>query len=244
MRVQRFLALAGVGSRRQCDALVLSGKVTVNDLAATPGLKIDPAHDLVKIDGIRVSAMPLTSQSEYLYFLLNKPPGFITTTRDPFGRPTIMNLLPRGTERVFPVGRLDKDVEGALLLTNDGDLANRIMHPRFHLPKTYEALVKGKVRRETARKLEEGIVLEEGKTLPAKVWIVKERERATLLKLEIAEGKKRQIKRMFAAIGHPVLHLKRTSIGPITLDALPRGKVRPLSRDEVLRLKKVGGSDA
>ncbi len=204
------------------------------------GERADPdIHD------IRVDGRPLPQPGEKRYLLLNKPPGYVTTCKDPHAEKTVLDLLKGVKERVFPVGRLDKDTSGLLILTNDGDFALRLTHPRYKVPKTYEAVVKGIVRRRVLQALQEGVILEEGKTSPAQVKILAVRENPpeTLLRITLSEGRKRQIRRMMEAVGHPVKELARTRIGPVSLGDLQPGEWRDLSPREVWALLKSAKED-
>ncbi len=231
-RLQKILAQAGVASRRTAEEHIRAGRVAVDGKIVTEmGLQIDPAHHRITFDG-----KPLTREAQQVYILLNNPAGYVTTMSDPKGRPLVTSLLRGIEERVFPVGRLDLDTEGALLLTNDGELANRIIHPKYEVNKTYVALVKGRPDRRQLRQLEEGIVLDGHKTWPAKVRVVKEEEKSTAIEIVIHEGKKRQVRKMFAAIGHPVLHLQRTAYGKLRLGALPLGSYRYLNQKDLAQI--------
>lgn len=240
IRLQKYLAAAGVASRRAAEKLISEGRVKVNGLAIRElGTKVDPRKDIVEVNGeiVKLAASPK-------YYLLHKPPGYLTTVRDPFSRPTVMDLLPKGERKgLFPVGRLDIDSEGLLLITNDGELAFRLTHPRFKIPKTYRVRVSGKPSREDLNKLERGIALEEGVTAPAKVRMLSasKNKREALLEITLHEGKKRQIKRMCAQIGYPVLSLKRISLGFLNLKGLSPGSYRKLKEKEVEKLRRLVG---
>jgi 23S rRNA pseudouridine2605 synthase/16S rRNA pseudouridine516 synthase len=232
------LAEAGVASRRRCKELVSAGKVRVNgQVAASPGDWIDPERDQIEVDGKRVWL-----DTEKIYILLNKPPGYLSTTADHRGRQTIMDLLPPVDNRIYPVGRLDRDTEGLLLITNDGDLTYRLTHPKHHVEKVYLVWVTGSPSEESLDKLRHGIALEDGMTAPALVRreACKDRPqtRPDCLRITIHEGRKRQVRRMCAAIGHNVLKLKRIQIGPIHLGDLRPGDHRHLSKEEVAALKR------
>jgi 23S rRNA pseudouridine2605 synthase len=242
-RLHKFLSRCGVASRREAEALILQGRITVNGRVVQElGLKIDPQRDRVALDGIHVKPQPL------VYIALNKPRGFITSVEDREGRPTVMDLLKGLKTRVYPVGRLDMDSEGLLLLTNDGELAFRLMHPRYHVEKRYLVKVKGNPPEKKLEKLRRGIRLEEEKrkgvfrkTAPARIKVIKGRGKETVLEVVLKEGRKRQIRRMFQAIGHPVVSLVRVAIGNVTLEGLPKGKYRHLTAREVQELKKKVG---
>jgi 23S rRNA pseudouridine2605 synthase len=225
-RVQKVLASLGFGSRRACEELIVEGRVRVNGERAHLGRRIDPATDTVEVDGVPVGVRP-----DLVYYLLNKPVGVVTTATDPLGRPTVVELVPP-RPRVFPVGRLDADSEGLLILTNDGELAQRLSHPSFGIDKEYLAHVEGTPSPGAIRRLRQGVELEDGLTAPAKVSSVA----PGLLRVVIHEGRNRQVRRMCAAVGHPVLRLVRTRIGPVTDRRLAPGRWRKLSTAEVRKL--------
>jgi 23S rRNA pseudouridine2605 synthase len=229
VRLNAYLARAGVASRRGAEKLILAGRVRVNGELAGLTTFVDP-RDAVEVDGRPIEPEPLT------YVLLHKPAGVVTTARDPQGRPTVVGLV--GHERrVVPVGRLDADTTGALLLTNDGPLAHRLMHPRFEVDKVYEADVEGEPDDEALRRLAGGVELEDGLTAPARV----QRLGPSLVELVIHEGKKHQVKRMLAAVGHPVRRLHRKVYAGLTLEGLAPGEWRELTSNEVERLRAPGG---
>lgn len=234
MRVHRALAQAGVASRRAAETLVAEGRVTVNGQPATVGQLVRET-DAIEVDGQRVRAEPIRT------YMLNKAMGVVSTASDPEGRPTVLDTLPRDV-RLYPIGRLDIDTTGLLLITNDGDLAHRLMHPRSKVPKTYEALVDGRVSSESVRSLRNGIELEDGPTQPAKVEVL-DRQAAggTWLRIEITEGRNRQVRRMCDAVGHRVRRLVRTRYGGLGLGALKRGEHRLLSSAELARLEAQAG---
>jgi 23S rRNA pseudouridine2605 synthase len=228
MRLNAYLARAGVASRRGAEELIRSGRVRVNGEVAGLATFVE-GIDRVEVDGSLVAPEPLT------YVLLHKPPGVVTTARDPQGRPTVVALV--GHERrVVPVGRLDADTTGALLLTNDGPLAHRLMHPRYEVDKVYEAEVEGEPDEDTLARLREGIELEDGLTAPADAELVA----PSLVELTIHEGRKHQVKRMLEAVGHPVRRLHRRTYAGLTLDGLEPGQWRELSAAEVRRLRAPG----
>lgn len=231
-RLQKVLARAGRGSRRACEELIAGGRVTVNGEIATLGRRVDPLHDTVAVDGVPVSVRP-----DHVYYLLNKPPGVITTASDPAGRPTVVSLVPQAP-RVFPVGRLDAATEGLLLLTNDGELANRLAHPRFGVEKEYLAEVDSRPTPAAVRRLREGVDLEDGRTAPAKVSVVP----PLGLRITIHEGRNRQVRRMCDAVGLSVRRLVRTRIGPLADRRLPPGAWRELTRAEVRALEEAVAS--
>lgn len=234
-RLQKIMANAGVASRRKCEQLILDGKVEVNGEVVTAlGVKADPATDIITVNG-----KPITANANKVYAAFHKPKGVITSMSDPEGRKTVLDFVKGIGARVYPVGRLDYDTEGLLLLTNDGDLANMLMHPRHHVAKTYHATVKGIPHGDLLEKLREGIKLEDGMTQPAEVEyhdVDMERKSATI-SITIYEGRNRQVRRMFEAIGHPVVKLKRVQFGNIFLQGIPRGKFRHLTKSEVNELK-------
>jgi 23S rRNA pseudouridine2605 synthase len=236
LRLQRFLAQAGIAARRKAEILITDGRVKVNGRVVTElGTKVDPAKDKVEVDGKRVAA------EEPMYLLLNKPKGYVTTASDPQNRPTVMTLVPRDAGRVFPVGRLDFNTEGVLLLTNDGELANQLAHPSGGVEKTYHVKVRGSVDDRSLAALAEGIRLDDGDTTaPAQVLILGASQSGnnTWLEVTLHEGKNRQIHRMFEALGYQVAKLKRISYGGLTTDGVRPGKVRQLRAEEVRKLRK------
>lgn len=234
-RLQKVLAQAGVASRRKCEEYIEAGRVQVNDKTVTTlGVKVDPAVDAIKVDG-----RPINRQ-HMRYLLFNKPKGVITSTSDPEGRNVVSDYIKDVKERVYPVGRLDYDSEGLLLLTNDGELANLLTHPRHHVPKTYHATVKGVPHGELLDKLRQGIQLEDGMTAPADVEYVDidPEKNETIVSITIHEGRNRQVRRMFEAISYPVVRLKRIQFGTLQLSGLQRGKHRSLTREEVDELRQ------
>ncbi len=228
-----FLARAGVGSRRACDELVKKGAVTINGEVVTfPREKLGP-EDVVAVDGDPVTARELR------YLLVNKPRGVASTRRDPHAERVIVDLVPNG-RILFPVGRLDVDTTGLIILTNDGVLANRLMHPRYGVPKTYVARVRGKVSRRALGTLRQGVDLEDGPTAPAEVNLRKQSAKTALVDITIHEGRKRQVRRMFEAVGLPVEELHRRRYGPLGDKGLEPGGFRELSGDEVEALRRAG----
>ena len=227
-RVQKVLARAGIGSRRHCEELIEAGRVSVNGRVATLGDKVDIETDQVAVDGVAIGTRP-----GLVYYLLNKPAGVVTSVGDPHGRTSVSDLVP-SEPRVHPVGRLDQDTEGLLLLTNDGDLTHRLTHPSFGVEKEYVAEVTGEPSRGDVRALREGVLLEDGMTAPAKVSLVG----PNVLRLTIHEGRNRQVRRMCEAVGHPVVRLVRTRIGPIADRRLAPGAWRTLAQDEVRALER------
>jgi pseudouridine synthase len=228
-RLQKILASAGIASRRKSEELISAGRVAVNGSTASLGDSADPATDRITLDGAPLSA------EKKRYLLLNKPTGYVTTLSDPHGRPTVIDLIDV-PERVYPVGRLDADTEGLLLLTNDGMLSHRIAHPRYEIEKTYVAEVSEPLSPEGQAALERGVELEDGMTRPAAVRILS-RDRK-LVELTIHEGKNRIVRRMLEAVGSPVTRLERVRLGDLTLDGLPRGKWRDLAGREVDALRQ------
>jgi 23S rRNA pseudouridine2605 synthase len=226
-RLQKVLAAAGLGSRRACEELIAEGRVTVDGEVAVLGQRVDPNEAEVEVDGVPVSVRP-----GLVYYLVNKPRGVVVTASDPQGRPTILELVP-AEPRVFPVGRLDADSEGLIILTNDGDLAHRLAHPSFGVEKEYLAEVEGAPTPGELRRLRTGIPLEDGVTAPARASLVA----PNVVRLTIHEGRNRQVRRMCAAVGHPVVRLVRTRIGPLADRGLPPGRWRPITTDEVRALE-------
>lgn len=228
-RLQKFIARAGVASRREAERFIAEGRVSVNGRVVTKlGTKVDPDHDVVKLDGRLVRLSP-----GKLYVVLNKPIGYVSTLKDPQGRPVVTDLLDRIRGRVYPVGRLDYDAEGLMLLTNDGELAHRLQHPRYGIRRTYEVKVKGIPSGDALSSVRNGMKLEDGVTLPADVAFLKRTVNNCWMKITLSEGRNRQVKRMFAAVGHPVMKLKRVKFGAIGLGRLGRGEYRHLTRDEI-----------
>jgi len=227
-RLQKILARAGLGSRRKCEEFIKAGRVTVNGRQISEmGVKVDAEQVTIAFDG-----QPVCGE-ENIYLLLNKPAGYVTTLSDPQGRPIVTDLLPDIKKRVFPVGRLDLNSEGALLLTNDGKLTNYILHPRYNVTKTYEIMVKYSPSPEKLQQLERGISLDGVQTLPAKIRVLSRKKTKIKLEIILHEGKKRQIRKMFSAIGHPVQRLKRTAYGGLTLGKLQPARYRFLSKKDI-----------
>ncbi len=232
IRLNRYLSMCGVTSRRKADKLINEGRVRVNgEVVRDLGVKVDPELDIVEVDGREVKP------PRKRYIVLNKPCCYLTQLgRSQSGKKTIEELIKDIPERVFPVGRLDYNTEGLLLLTNDGELANRILHPRYKLPKVYLALVRGRVTEESLRKMRKGTELEDGPAKPDSVRVVRYEGKNTLLEITFHEGRKHIVKRFLASFGHPVLKLKRVAIGPIRLGKLTPGKWRELTRRELRQL--------
>jgi len=232
-RLQKILSETGIASRRKAEELILEGRITVNGRIATIGMKADPDRDHIKVNGkLLLRTVPK------VYIMLNKPRGIVTSLHDPEGRPTVIDLLKGVKYRVFPVGRLDYDSEGLILLTNDGDFAHAVLHPSKKISKTYRVKIKGDLEEEDIEKLEKGIRLGDGMTSPAKVRRIKKTENNLWLEMIIYEGKKRQIRRMLEKIGHPVLKLKRTRINGLELGELEPGRYRYLTHEEINKIKK------
>ena len=227
-RLQKVLARAGIASRRVCAELIEDGLVTVNGETARLGRRVDVAADVIEVDGALVAVNP-----DLVHYLLHKPAGVVSTASDPQGRPTVVDLVP-DEHRVFPVGRLDAETEGLLLLTNDGELTHRLTHPSFGVDKEYLALVEGAPSRGALRTLREGVELEDGITAPAKVSLLDDRT----LRIVIHEGRNRQVRRMCEAVGHPVTRLVRTRIGPLIDRKLQAGQWRALTREELRSLEE------
>jgi 23S rRNA pseudouridine2605 synthase len=227
-KIQKVLARAGVASRRAVEVLVQEGRVRVNGQVAEVGARVDPDVDVIEVDGAVVA-----TRTDLVHYLLHKPAGVITTAKDTHGRPTVVDLVPP-EPRVFPVGRLDADTEGLLLLTNDGELAHRLTHPSHGVEKEYLAQVVGTPSRGALRRLREGVELDDGVTAPAKASLVGD----GVLRLVLHEGRNRQVRRMCEAVGHPVTRLVRTRIGPLTDTRLKAGEWRRLSREEVASLAR------
>lgn len=237
IRLNKFLSQSGVASRREADRMIAEGRIIVNgQVVQVFGLTIDDEKDEVKVDGRRVK-----KDEQMVYLILNKPAGYLVSLKDPFGRPTIKDLLPSFKNRIFPVGRLDYESQGLLILTNDGDLAHRLTHPRFEVKKIYLVKVKDQPDSLKLAKLEKGIFLDGKKTAPAKIVPLRVSSRQTLLRVEIYEGRKREIKRMLEAIGHRVLELRRIKLDGLSLGKLKKGQWRYLSPKEVGSLKKKVG---
>lgn len=233
-RVQKLLARAGVASRRESEKLITEGKVTINGQLAELGSQADPDVDDIRVGGRRIR-MPERKH----YLMLHKPTGYISSRSDPDGRPTVMELIPEYLRKlVFPVGRLDLDSEGLLLLFDDGDLANELIHPRYEVPKRYQALVAGNVGDSTLAKLRKGVLLDDGLTAPAHARVLERMPKTTVLEVGIHEGRKRQVRRMLEIVGHPVQRLVRVAVGGLDLGTLAVGKWRELTEAEVALLRR------
>ncbi len=233
IRLQKYLAEAGVASRRKCEELMLQGRVEVNGVTVRElGTKVD-AGDVVKVDGKEVK-----QEDKKVYILLNKPVGYITTAKDQFSRKTVLDLIEGVHERIYPVGRLDYDTSGLLLLTNDGDLAYKLTHPSREADKVYQAKIKGILNDNEIQAFKAGIRIDDYTTSPAKIKVLERTVTDSVVEVTIHEGKNRQVRRMFEAVGHAVLKLRRISIGPVKLGSLEEGKWRNLTAEEVKSLKK------
>lgn len=235
VRVQKVIAQAGVASRRKAEELITQGRVVVNGHTVTQlGTTIDPASDVVLVDGRRLR--PRTSPQ---YILLHKPKGYVTTCSDERRRPTVLDLVKGQPARLFPVGRLDVNSEGVLLLTNDGQLANQLLHPRYRVARVYMVKVQGVLSDQDVERLRQGVVLDDGKTLPARVQVVRRVEKTCVLRVTLHEGRHRQIHRMLELCGlYRVKRLQRIAMGPLTLAGLSPGRFRPLEPFEVARLHR------
>lgn len=232
-RLQKVLAAAGLGSRRQCEELILTGRVEVDRKTVTElGIKVDPIQQQVRVDGV---ALP---QPDRVYYAVHKPPGVVCTNRDPAGRPRVVDLVPSPELRLFPVGRLDLHSEGLILLTNDGELANRLMHPRYGVEKTYRVMVAGRPTPAVLAELRTGVHLAEGVARASSVTVKKELKQSTVLEIVLKEGRNREIRRVLARVGHKVLRLLRLAIGPVRIGDLPSGGFRRLTRQEVDALRQ------
>ena len=227
-RLQKVLARVGIGSRRVCEDLIAEGRVTVDGEVAVLGRRVDVETALIELDGAPIGVRP-----DLVHYLLNKPAGMVTTADDPQGRPTVVGLVP-AEPRVFPVGRLDVDTEGLLLLTNDGELAHRLTHPSFGVEKEYVVELEGSPSRAALRRLREGVELDDGTTAPARAALLE----PSVVRLTVHEGRNRQVRRMCDAVGHPVVRLIRTRIGPLADRSLAPGAWRELTGDEVRSLQR------
>ena len=233
IRLNKYLADMGIASRRNVDEMILQGRIVVNnEVVRELGTKINPNRDVIEVNGKKVDTL-----QQLTYIALNKPRGVISSVTDPQGRKTVTDIV-KARERLYPVGRLDQDSQGLILLTNDGDLAYRLTHPRFHIPKIYEALISGAVKQEQIDEMGKGVKLEEGMTAPAQVRELRRDYGKTLLEITLFEGKKRQIRRMCAVLHLHLLQLRRIQVGPIRLAELEEGKWRRLTREEIELLKQ------
>jgi 23S rRNA pseudouridine2605 synthase len=231
-RLQKILAAAGLGSRRDCEELILAGRVEVDRrVVSTLGAKANPHEQEIRIDG-----EPLP-KPKLVHYMVNKPPGVVTTNSDPSGRPRVIDLVPDRAAHLFAVGRLDLSSEGLILVTNDGELANRLTHPRYGVEKTYHVEVAGQLESDQLKELRRGVHLAEGFAKVVGATIKKHLRKSTLLEVVLDEGKNREIRRLLARVGHKVLRLKRIAVGPVRLGELPTGAFRPLTYDEIDKLR-------
>ncbi len=226
-RVQKVLASAGLGSRRSCEELIAQGRVTVDGATATLGDRADPRASVIEVDGERIATHP-----EGVHWMLNKPHGVVTTADDPEGRPTVLDFVPP-TPRTFPVGRLDRDTEGLLLLTNDGELANRLAHPRYEVPKTYLARTRGVPARKALAQLTRGVELSDGPARATRAEVVGRSGDEALVEVTVTEGRNREVRRLLGAVSVHVTRLARIRLGPLALGDMKQGKHRPLTAAEV-----------
>ncbi len=232
-RLQKYIARCGITSRRKAEELIVNGKVKVNGIVVSElGTKIDADIDSVTVDNNKIS-----ESNQLIYIKLYKPEGYVTTVKDQFGRKTVLDLI-EIKERIYPIGRLDYNTSGLLLLTNDGDLANKLMHPKYHIYKTYVAEVDGRINDEEINKLKTGVIIEDYKTAPARVRLLNSSKNTSTVEISIYEGKNRQVRKMLDAVGHKVLTLKRVSMGQITLDNLKPGSWTYLNEDEIKFLRR------
>jgi 23S rRNA pseudouridine2605 synthase len=238
-RLNKIIAASGIASRRRADELISSGRVWVNgEIITKVGSKAVWGVDTIRVDGRRLPGPP-----KKLYLLLNKPFGYVCTLHDPQGRPVVHDLLADVRERVYPVGRLDFDSQGLLILTNDGELAFRLTHPRFQVPRSYRALVEGAIEPQSVKRLREGIMLKDGRAGPARVRILERDQGRSLLRITISEGRSREIRRMLEAVGHKTIQLIRTGHGSLSLGSLKVGRYRHLTEEEVKALRLSAGLD-
>ncbi len=229
IRLQKVLAAAGIGSRRACEVLIGEGRVSVNDeVVKEQGRRVDPEVDVIRVDTMRIN-----TARGLVYLAMNKPRGYVTAMSDPEGRPTVGDLVADRVERLFHVGRLDADTEGLLLLTNDGELAHRLSHPSYEVPKTYLAELIGPLPRDVGRQLRAGVELEDGMATVDSFKLVDSAANRVLVEIVLHEGRKHVVRRMLAAVGHPVERLVRTAVGPVQLGSQKVGRLRPLSRQEL-----------
>lgn len=232
IRLQKFIAQCGIASRRKAEELISKGRIAVDGVKVTEmGIRVIPGKNRITFDG-----KPVEAREQLVYYLLNKPKGYVTTLSDPQGRPIVTSLIKNTEARLFPVGRLDLDTEGALILTNDGEFAQKIQHPSHGIDKTYQALVKGCPQKDKIALLERGILLEAKMTYPAIVSVVSKAGKNCLMQITIHEGRKRQVRKMFDFIGHPVLHLKRTAYGKLSLGRIALGDFRQLNPSELNKI--------
>lgn len=236
-RLQKILSQWGIASRRQAEQMILDGRVRLNGTVVHLGQKANPEQDQIEVDGVVVTP---NNRPQLFYLLLHKPAGVVSTCRDPWNRKTVLDLLPadlQSGQGIHPVGRLDTESTGALLLTNDGDLTFYLTHPRHHIPKTYQVWVKGHPPEAVLQQWRRGIILSGKRTLPAQVHMIKRSDNQTLLEVILQEGRNRQIRRVAEQVGYPVVHLHRSAIGPVQLQSLPGGQYRFLEDTEVGSLR-------
>ena len=232
-RLQKYIAGSGTTSRRNAEKMILNGLVKVNGITVKElGTKVDPGKDVVTVDNKIIS-----EAKEHIYIKLYKPEGYVTTVKDQFNRKTVLDLI-NIKDRIYPIGRLDYNTSGLLLLTNDGDLTNKLLHPGYHIFKTYMAETEGRISTESINRLKTGVMIDSGETAPAKVKLIKYMNNRSLVQISIYEGKNRQVRKMFEAVGHGVKSLKRVSFGKIILDDLNVGSWKYLSSDEIQFLKR------
>jgi 23S rRNA pseudouridine2605 synthase len=237
IRLQKVLAAAGIASRRASEEMIAAGRVSVNDeLVTEQGRRVDPETDVIRVDGMRIN-----TAAGNVYLAMNKPRGYVTAMSDPEGRPTVGDLVRDRVERLFHVGRLDADTEGLLLLTNDGELAHRLSHPSYEVPKTYLAEVLGPMEKGVGKRLREGVQLDDGIVRFDAFKVVDSTSNKLLLEIVLHEGRKHIVRRALAEVGHPVQRLLRTAVGPVHLGAQKPGKIRALTRDELAGLFELVG---
>jgi 23S rRNA pseudouridine2605 synthase len=235
-RLQKVLAAAGIGSRRHCEELITAGRVEIDRQVVTElGTKVDPARQEIRLDGVRLR------RARPVCYAVHKPPGVVSTNRDPSGRPRVVDLVPATEARLFTIGRLDLHSEGLILVTNDGPLANRLTHPRYAVEKTYRVMVAGRPTEAILEKLRRGVRLAEGLARVDQLRVKSRRPQSTILEMVLREGRNREIRRVLARVGHKVLRLVRIAVGPVRLGDLPPGACRKLSREEVQALRRAAG---
>lgn len=231
-RLQKYIASCGVTSRRKAEELILNGNVMINNVVVTElGIKVDTENDVIKVNN-----KIIYKENRNIYIKLYKPEGYVTTVKDQFGRKCVIDLVDI-EERIYPIGRLDYDTSGLLLLTNDGDLANKLLHPKYHIYKTYIAEVEGLINQNSIDNLKIGVIIDDYKTAPAKVTLISKTKTSSIVKISIHEGKNRQVRKMFESVGYPIIKLKRISFGMITLESLNLGEWSFLSDKEINFLK-------
>jgi 23S rRNA pseudouridine2605 synthase len=237
VRLQKFLASAGLGSRRHCEEYILEGRVTVDGQPATDlGVRVDPVKQVIRVDGERLKPQ------RKRYYLLNKPAGYVCTNSDPQGRPRAVDLVPQEEARLFTVGRLDENSRGLILVTNDGELAHRMAHPKFSISRQYEVQVAGKPTAEIFKQLREGMHFEDGKFFVDRVRTIRSQGKSTFLEIELHQGRNRELRRLLARAGHKVMSLERVTFGPLKLGRLALGKCRPLKAEELTELREIASA--